>query len=549
MSKVRSALGALSPSILLAAIRSMWSGASAVLVFLGALGLVAAVAAGIMYLLLPELRAYVATMLGLGILFMLIFLVGAFNQVKRAMLGRRGRYSTNTMVMIAAFIAIAVMVNFLGARNFTRFDVTAAGQYSLAPQTVKVLSELTDPVHAVGFFTPGDPNGENAATLLKEYTFRTDKFTFELVDPEANPSTARNYAIKDYGVVVFESGQRRQQVTAAGEQGFTGALLKVTGKQQKRVYFLTGHDERNFADGSPDGYSLALKGLQADNYEVAPLSLATTAAVPEDAAALVIAGPKKPLLEAEVKPLQDYLNNKGKVLMLLEPNPPEDMVKLLAPWGVVLDKGSVIDQTSFVYPDAATPAAQRPQYLPSQITKDLDTTFFPSATSVGISPDLVKQQENKKVVTVTVSPLALTTPNSWFVKSYDPKKDPPYDAATDKKGPLALAVSVEATAALPDLPVKPPEGVKERKTRVVVVGDSDFASNQYFYSLGNSDLFLNSINWLSGEEELISIRPKPPAFRRMVVTQAGWRWIVYSSIALLPLAVAAAGALNWWRRR
>lgn len=549
MGKLRSLLGALSPTAWLRAIASLWGGVTAIVVFLGVLGLVACIAAATMYLLLPELRIYVQTLLALGLLLILIFIVGAFNQLKNALMGRRGRYGTNTTVMVVAFIAIAALVNFLGDRNFHRFDVTAAGQYSLAPQTVKVLRELTEPVHAVGFFTPADPYSENAANLLTEYTYRTDKFTFEIIDPEANPAAARNYAVKSYGVVVFESGGRRQQVSGSGEQDYTGALLKVTGKQQKKVYVLTGHDERNFDDSGGAGFSLALKGLQADNYQAAPLSLATTPTVPEDAAVLIIAGPKKLLLENEVKPIEDYLKNKGKVIFLLDPNPPEDIVKLLAPWGLIVEKGTVIDQQSYVYPDTATPAAQRPQYQYAQITKELDTTFFAGATAISLDPDLGKQLDKKKVVTVTAIPLAVTTANSWLARDYDPKKEQKFSDATDKKGPLALAVMVEATAPLADRPTQEAEGAKEKKTRLVVIGDSDFASNQYFYSLGNSDLFLNSVNWLAEEEELISIRPKPPAFRRMVVTQAGWRWIVYSSIALLPLAVVAAGAINWYRRR
>ncbi|MFH1485383.1 MAG: Gldg family protein [Chloroflexota bacterium] len=549
MGKIRSILGVLSPAALLAACRSLWRGVTAVIVLLGVLGLAACIGAGIIYLLLPELRVYVQSLLALGILLILIFLVGGFRELRAAITGRRGRYGTNTTVMVAAFIAIAVLLNFLGARNFHRFDITSAGQFSLAPQTVKVLEELPETVHAVAFFTPGDPTGEVVSNLLKEYTYRTDKFTFDVVDPEANPSAARNYEIKNYGVVVFESGQRRQQVAGSGEQDFTGAILRVTGKQQKKVYYLIGHDERDFTDSGAEGYFYALRGLQADNYEVRALSLATTPTVPEDCAVLIIAGPKKPLLEQEMKPIEDYLRNKGKAFFLLDPNPPENIAELLAPWGIIVPKGQVIDQQSYVHPDVATPAAQRPQYSFSQITRNLDTTFFPGATSFRLDPDLDKQMEKYKMVTVTASPVAATSPTSWQTLNYDPKKEPRFEAATDTKGPLPLALLVEASAPLGEKPVLPPEGAKELKTRLVAIGDSDFVSDQYFYSLGNSDLFLNTVNWLAEEEELISIRPKPPAFRRMVVTQAGWRWIVYSSIALLPLAIVAIGAVNWWRRR
>ena len=525
-------------------LRSLLSGVSMAFALLGVVGVIGA---GIVYLVLPELRSSAIILLALGVLLLLIFLLVAFNQVKRAMLGRRGRYSTNTAVMIFAFVGIAVVLNFLGFKNHQRFDVTASHQFSLAPQTVKILKELDQEVQVTGFFAPGYPDEDEkraqAESLLKEYSYHTDEFSYRFIDYEANPAIARQYEIAERGSLVFESGERRQQVTAVGETDFTSAILKVIGKQQKKIYFLTGHDEHDINTADENGYSYAKDGAQGDNYQVETLSLATKPEVPEDAAAIVIAGARKPLLPDEITAIENYLKGGGNALVLLDPNPPKELVDIVGKWGVEVKNGTVVDQLSFAYPDVASPAIQRPQYLFSQITKQLDTTFFPGVI-------LVKPVEMEKPPKdLTISPLANTTESSWLETTPDPQSAARFDEGQDIKGPITLAVAVEGTGPLGQETSDGANPTSAKAARIVVIGDSDFATNKFFYSLGNSDLFLNSVNWLAEEEQLISIRPKPAEFRRLVVTQRGWNWIVWSSIALLPLAVAAAGGISWWRRR
>ncbi|OGO06067.1 MAG: hypothetical protein A2Y60_04950 [Chloroflexi bacterium RBG_13_54_9] len=506
------------------------------------LAVLAFLAAAFIYVLLPELRSSVWTLLALGGLFLLLFLIGAFNQIKVALLGRRGRYSTNTTVMIVAFALIAVLVNFVGYRNHKRFDVTAAGQFTLSRQTLKILEDLKQPVNATGFFALGDVVQDVADDLLGEYAFHSNKFTYDFIDPDAQPAIARQYEIKEYETIIFESGERRQQVTVDGitEQGFTAAILKVTGTVQQKVYFLSGHGERDIANFAGDGYSYVKAGLEGDNYQVEVLNLAVTPEVPSDCTVLVIAGPQKPLLEQEMAPIAQYLERGGTAIILVDTTQALGLDGILAKWGVALGKGSIVDESSFVNPDIGTPLVPRTQYYYTTITQYLDATFFPEATSV--SSILTEKQE--EAGTITIFPLAETSQNSWLETELTPGQTPQFDDGKDVKGPLYLAVMAEASAPLGGTPV---EGGKS--TRLVVFGDSDFASDRYFYSLGNSDMFLNSVNWLAETEELISIRPKPSQYRMLVVSQRVWRWIYLSSIGLLPLAVAVLGGISWWRRR
>ncbi|MBI4308031.1 MAG: GldG family protein [Chloroflexi bacterium] len=513
------------------------------------------VAALLTVLLLPDLRSYTLTLAALGLFLILLFVVVAFRSVKTAMLGRRGRYGSNAAIMAIAFAGIIVLANVIAVRNPYRMDVTASKQFSLAQQTLDVLRRLDQPVEAVGFFDPSLSQIQGQAeSLLKEYRYHSSRFTYRFVDPDAEPGVARQYEIRgqeDYGSVVFATGIRRQKIPISNitEQDFTGAILRVTGKELKKVRFLAGHDERDSDSFLETGVGEAKRGLQRDNYDVSTVNLTADPEAPKklaDTAALVIAGPRKDLLDQEKKPLEDYLRQGGKLLVLLDPDPPQSVVELLKKWAVDVQPGTVVDQLSFATPDVTAPAVQRAQYLFDRITGTLDTTFFPAATSF---KSLIK--EPKPSDTVRLSPIAVTSRQSWMAQ--DAKK-PNFDLQRgDIQGPLVLAVAAEGSApwgekkeeatpasTAPSAPVR---------TRIVVIGDSDFATNNYFYSLGNSDLFLNSVSWLAEEETLISIRPKPAGIRLMILTQREFRYVLWSSIALLPIVIAVVGGIVWWRRR
>ncbi|MBM2826131.1 MAG: transp aux protein [Dehalococcoidia bacterium] len=507
----------------------------------GTLGLAAIVLSALLYLLLPELQDANRTLLGVGLILLTIFFLGAFEQVKAALMARQARYGTNVTVMVIAFVGIGVAVNFVAANNPKRFDVTASRQFTLARQTVNILKSLDKPIKVTGFFTP-DPPGQasqqGAENLLKEYAYYSGgKISYEFIDPEAKPAVAREYEIRDYGALVFDYDGRRRQVLGIGEQDFTGAILSITGKEQKKIYFLSGHGEHDPEGSEGNGYSQADQGLRADNYNVGIVDISVASRIPDDAAVLIVAGPQKDLVEREMAPLENYILRGGRVLFMVDPNPPASWRNLLAKWGLKLEDGRIIDQRSFANPDVATPAAQRDQYYLTQITKDLATTFFPGAA--GLSLDIPEDDREN----ISIVPMIVTSFLSWLETD---SQQVAYNEGTDTRGPLPLAVTVEAKAPIGG---RPQSASGAEVSRFVVFADSDFASNEFFYSLGNSDLFLNTVNWLAAQEELISIRPKPPEFRRIVVTQRAWNWILYSSILFLPGVVIMAGAVSWWRRR
>ncbi|MBI4311755.1 MAG: GldG family protein [Chloroflexi bacterium] len=519
---------------------------------LAAGGVLALFLGSVVLLFLPEARSAGNTTLAVGAILLLASVLLSFTAVRQSITGRRGRYSTNTAVMIVAFILLAVLVYVVGARNAARWDTTATKQFSLAPQTLSILEGLNGPIRATAFFVPGDSQQEpfrlSVENLLDEFRHRSnDKLSYRFVDPDLDPTLANRYSVTQYPSVVFEEldTQRFYRTNAPlfQERDFASAILVVTGVERKKVYFLTGHAERSIDDTNVDsrtGFGLAAVGISTDNYQVLNLAIAQDPVIPSDAAAVVIAGPKLELTEQESALLHAYLKNGGRLLALLEPDPPQSFKTFLAKWGVQVQTGTVVDLGSSLSAQPQTPLIKGDQFLRTSaaqktIADPLDQAYFPGATSFG--PVLPAEEMPD---TILLQPLAWTTILSCMTP--DPNVN---TCAGFTAIPLAPAVLVQAIA-----PINEPRVENApREARIVLIGDADFATNFHLYSLSNSDLLINSVNWLTEDISLASVRPKPAAFRQLVVTGRQMQLVRGMSWFVLPVAMAFLAGLAWWRRR
>lgn len=503
---------------------------------IAALGLLVLLVGLVVMLLLPNIRYAAWGIIALGMLLLAAAFVIDFRRVRSALTGRRGLFSTGTTVMASVSIGIVLLVNAISVSNYQRFDITGVAQFTLTSQTKEVLSQLEIPVQALCFFTPQDPYGVGgyATDLLTVYQDYTDQLSVEFIDPDEHPDQARQYGIMEYQTVVFE-GQDGRRLVAVGEiveeaeHAFTSAILEVTGTVQKRIYFLTGHGESSI---NLD-YSFAREGLRDNLYWVGTLDLLRTPEIPGDCAALVIAAPRKSLTSDEVEIIKRYLESGGRALILINPGCPQEIQQLLSAWGVGIEDGTVIDRTSCVAPSMDSPSVPRTRNL-----FGMSITYFPGATAVIPEEGVV---ENIEMVA-----LVWTSKDSWLERDLDPNEEPEFDVGIDRQGPLALGVLIGG-AAIDEAEEELTQ--EDEGTRLVVFGDSDFASNEHFYNGNNGDLFLNSVNWLAQGTELVTIHRKVLPFRRLVVGPEVVDFIKYSSAVVLPFLVLVAGAIVWWRRR
>lgn len=516
----------------------------------------------VFFLAIEELENFGMWLLVAGTAMIVVSVAISPKAVALFLIGRRGRYGTNVLVMTLAFFFIVIFVNFLLFHNPTRWDVTATRVFTLAPKTVKVLRNLERPIRANVFMVPStsvvDPVRQQTEDLLNELSRRSGKFTYRFIDPELNRKKALDYEVTDYPSVVFEDVDEGtlQAVTCASIQGIPGCLnfneqefvtgiLIASGREQKRIYHLTGHRERSItrdvSTGARDGegLDLALTGLRRDNYLLLPLNLKQDPAVPDDAAVLIIPGPRQDLDDAEVEILTEYIKGGGRIMALFDPGTPSSYVDLFKTWGVTIGTEDLADAVSHVSGNLLTPLVQRTngQFVDGQgveITRDLSVAFFPGLTFVTstLSRDDIPPW-------LSIVPLALTTPASWIEKNVEDVK---FDPDEDSLGPFPIGVAVSASGTAD-------ESEFHQTAKFVIFGDSDFAKNFFFTNDDNGDLFLNSVNWLAEDFDLISISSNVAQTRRLVVNTREMDFIKWSSWFLPPSVMVLLGIFVWWRRR
>jgi len=500
-------------------------------------------------------------LLVLGIGSVVAFGIMRLEQVIEAVRSRQAVYGANVIVAVTLGIGIAVVINVIVAQSFDKeFDCTAEKAFTLSEQTKKILQNLDKDVKITGFFNTDTSSAtlqqqyEQAQDLLGRYERASKNIKLEFIDPIANPKKAEEYQIKVWGnTTVFEHGKKREQVTSVDEQKFTSAMLKVTQDKIKKLYFLKGHGERAIDDYERLGFNSAKEALEVQNYQIEELLLATQPGIPNDCSVLIIASPSSPLSEHEIDALRKYLDEaRGKALILFDPaitliDPNEELIKLLDEWGVVVKNDLVVDLESSAFAlsvgqIATIPYVQEFEY--HQITRDIHSVPFALARSV--SP------REAPVPDVTVKSLAKTSEQkgiSWGEISRNEDGNFAFDDYTDGKDtppPVSLAIALERER---DKPAKEEES-GEIDTRMVVVGDSDFASNQNFDRYGKS-LFLNAVNWLTMEDDLISISPqeKPEERSLRMMSPREARRVQLLSVFSIPLIIFVIGIVVWWRRR
>ena len=528
-----------------------WSAIGAVV------GVIATIAGVVLFLTIDELRNFSITVLIAGLILLFLALVLSPRAVAIFMAGRQGRYGANVAIMTVAFFAIVILINFLMYLSPQRIDVTATRVFTLAQQTVKVLDSLEGPVRANAFFAPSDDQTalarQQAEDLLNEFSRRSNDFTYRFIDPELNRSVAVQYNVADFPVIVFEDIDTgtRQGVFNITEQDFVTGILVATSVSQKHVYYLTGHGEASVTrqltgETNDEGFDFAIQGMQRDNYRVFPLNLKQDGEIPEDAAVVVIPGPKQDLDDAEIGAFFDYLGRGGKVLALLDPDTPQTYRQLIALWGINVGSDPVADLISNVAGEAKSPMFQRTnaQFSSSgltgvEIADEINNVFFADATT---TMPVIPLEDFPQFI--QYSWLARTTPASW-VETHP--EETVYNPGEDAQGPLDVASAVQAGGSLGGQLVMSDN--PNTVAKLVVIGDSDFARNKFFFQSDNASLLLNSVNWLAEDYDLITIRTPPIPVRELVLNQRERDFIKWTGWFFPPTLMLVIAAVVWWRRR
>ena len=487
-----------------------------------------------------------------GLILILLYLATQWRDVAAYFDRRQTRLGTIAAGSVVLVLAILVAVNYLAARRNHRWDLTAAKQFSLSDQTRQILEKLDAPVKVLVFAKPEEFDAYRDRLSEYEYVSK-GKLTTDYINPTRDPVRAQANQVQAYGTVVFGYKGRTERVVGNDEQQFTNSLVKVLTGEQKKVYFLEGHGERDTASSDPFGYQTVAQGLGSENFKTDTLALAQKAVVPSDATALVIAGPKADLLQPEADALKKYLDRGGKVFCMVEPPlkdqaPLPNLFAVLKDWGFDVGENVVVDTNpvgQLLGTGELAPVAAR--YPPHPIVSKFRLiTAYPTARSVKALTTPPSGRSPQTFIETSAAAWGETD-----IKAILEEK--PIEATKDKDmiGPVPLGAALSATAPAPPAPPagKAPADAPKPETRIVVIGDSDFATNNYLGISGNRDMFLNVVNWLAQQENLISIRPKDPDDRRLTMSAAAQRNITWLSWLGIPAIVFGLGIVGWARRR
>ena len=497
--------------------------------FAGYAGLAVLAAAVILPFALPA-RAHLRWWLvAAGVLLVIASFLTRVGDYRGVMTRRNTRYGLNTIVTILLVLGVIGFVEALASRHSARLDLTENRRNSLSPQTIQLLKGLKAEVNAVAFFRSDQPGKRVAEDLLKQYArFADGKLTWKVVDPDREPALARRYAIESYGTVVLETKTKSEKVSDAEEEKLTNGLVKVTREGRRAVYVLQGHGEHEVNNSERAGFSEAKGALERSNYEVKPLVLAREGKIPDDAAVIIAPGPRTDLFPPELDALTAYVGKGGKLLVMVNPFQNEGLKKWLGQYGFELGDNLIVEPNPIgrlfgIGPEV--PIVQ--QYEAHPITRDMGgvTTLFPLTRSVAAAKAPPQG--------TTVRPLAQTSPQSWGETNQDAlKRGEAQPDPQDARGPLPVAAVATRD-----------------KARIVVVGTSSLASNQFLNMQGNRDFFLNAVSWLAEEEDQISIRPKDAKQTPVFLSAQQGQAVFLLPVVVWPALVLMAGIVVVVRRR
>ncbi len=478
-----------------------------------------------------------------------------------ALRSRQMKSGSYAAVYVLVFAAILGAMNWLSSQYNRTYDSTEQKLYSLSDQTHKILGDLDRDVNM--FYFDRKTNFLVAKDMLVRYENASSRVKVEYIDLDEDPLKTEAMNVRGYGTLVLDIGGSREEVSSTTEEEITNAIITALKGQNKTACVVTGHGESASEDTGRDGFSNARTAVEDANYDYEDVSLAS-GSVPDNCTLLIVAGPSAGYFEPEVETLENYVAGGGRVLLMLNPALPDangrrkpsspELVELAARWGVAVNDDIVIDQSpigQLFGGGPLTPMVTEYESHPIVSVMSNVATLFPASRSVKKSDDTPEGWDVEDLLKTSGSSFATTsfaTDSEGVLIRND---------AAETPGPINLAVA--GTFAVPQIAAESEDGEdqpeaisaddEEREGRIVVIGSSRFACNYGLGRGGNHDLFLNMLNWLSSDEDLISIRPKDPENTPLDLSEGQMRRVFLFSLLLVPMVIIVSGVWHWWGRR
>lgn len=512
----------------------------------------------------------------LSIVFLVLGVLGTgafvglnYAEVLKAIQGRSAYEGFNMFFGIAVALVLTVVLYMLFDRRNVTLDYTEIQKFTLAPYTYNLLENLDEDIQLQYILNPVMiAQNTQAEDLMRLYSDFSDRVAYEIIDPEKEPQKINDIAPVTMGSIYVRRGELNEKVSPINENNLTNAILKINQGEQEVVYFTTGHGEPSIED-TQNGEAIGLMAgmLTDEGYDVQSIALFEMDSVPEDAAAIVIAGPRRPFIETELATLKQFMNEGGDVILFIDPLPLGQSIAsgleefLFTNYGILLGENWVIENNPLAQmfggePQAPMISMVEPHPITDAFAGSAQAIFFPIVRSVQATESAPEGLEIVEIIS--------TSAQSWGetdLADLAATGEVGNDAGIDLQGPvpIAVAASMEVES---DVEVETAEEAEAEATemeeagaetldtademRLVVFGDSDFITNNYYQR--SFDLFVNSVNWLSQQEDMISIRPKDDSGEPIVLTTVQANTLFYIPIIVIPGLVAVLGAAVFFFR-
>ncbi len=459
-------------------------------------------------------------------------------------------FGSRSVINSLLVVSIAGILNFIGARNEARLDLTSDKRHTLSDQTRKVIRELKDPVRAVLFAKPAQR--ETGKAVLEGYrSLNPAKFTIEYVDPDKQPARTRQAGIKRYGTLQLiserasaagsqEIGNRDIQVDELTEEKITNALLKILKDRTPEVCVLGGHGEKSFTAADGEGFEAMRRALNSQSYDLKEINLVGLGKIPETCSALAIWGPTRAFFPQELALIGEELKNGGRLIVGLDmtfdgSDPSPELNTLLTSWGVQYGRALLIDPSIQAMQLDASVLIVNQFSREHPVSKDFSTgVALPFTRPISVSTE--------KPAALTITPILTTSGKAWAESNLKELTAgrAQYTAGQDTLGALHAGVMIEGKAT---------GSTAKRSSRLALFGSASFANNTFSRMLNNSDLFLNAVAWVLEDETSISIRPREPKAGKIELTGRQGTFLFLLTAVVMPLLVAAGGIGFWAVRR
>jgi ABC-type uncharacterized transport system involved in gliding motility auxiliary subunit len=465
----------------------------------------------------------------------------------RALLGHSARHAIQLTLQVVLAAVLCALLLVVAERHNHRFDLTPTKSFVLSDASEHIAANVQIPVRIIAFYNAQEHDQRRQMQdLLQLFAAASPNVSFRLLDLDREPGLAKKYGIGSFNTGVLEAGGALRELRSIDEEEIVNALLRLTRREQRALCFLTGHGEHSPQDPSDRvGYSEVAKALEKEGFDIKTLPAVPPGGVPAECTVVLLPGPKQELLPGEAEQLSRYLDGGGRVLLMVDPGAPPSVVQFLARYGVRAGDDLVVDERNRFYgADSFMPRV--PIFDEGTFRRNLD-----SAAVFSVARTVVPADPAPPGMRVLL--LALTSNESWarIDGGTVPEETPQFRREVDKPGPLPVGVMV--TNAPPgSSPESGGSTDKPSVSRMIVFGDSDFASNLYLNLLGNKDLFMSSLGVLAEDQELVAVRRKGlprSSLSPISLTADQGRLLFWIAVVLSPGGCALLGFLTTWRRR